>query len=72
MQNKLLLCIGAILVLIGFFKPDLTSITLPVNVNEPACSVPFTSSVAPGFDVFIPTCAVSGNRIKSDEFWVLN
>lgn len=39
MQNKLLLCIGAILVLIGFFKPDLTNITLPVNVNEPACSV---------------------------------
>ena len=38
MQNKLLLSVGAVLVVVGVFKPDLGSIRLPVN-NEPVCSI---------------------------------
>ena len=33
MQNKLLLSVGAVLVVVGVFKPDLGSIRLPVIMN---------------------------------------
>ena len=68
MQNKLLLCIGAILVLIGFLKPDFTSITLPVNVNEPACSVENYVTDAPSDDALLEKArAVTSIVQESDD-----
>ena len=46
MQNKLLLSVGAVLVMVGIFKPDLGSIRLPVN-NEPVCSIENYATDAP-------------------------
>ena len=66
MQNKLLLCIGAILVLIGFFKPDLTSITLPVN--EPVCSVENYVTDAPADESLLEKArVVTGIVQESDD-----
>lgn len=68
MQNKLLLCIGAILVLVGFFKPDLTNITLPVNVNEPACSIENYVTDAPSDEALIEKArVVTGIVQESDD-----
>lgn len=39
MQNKIALSVGVILLVLGLFKPDLSNIGFPVNINEPACSV---------------------------------
>jgi hypothetical protein len=39
MQNKILLSVGVVLLIFGVFKPDLSNIGFPININEPACSV---------------------------------
>lgn len=67
MQNKFLLCIGVILVLFGIFKPDLSNINLPVNVNEPACNIENYVTDAPSNETLLEKARAVTKIVKASD-----
>ena len=54
------------------FKPDLTSITLPVNVNEPACSVENYVTDAPSDESLLEKARVVTGIVKESMILLVN
>ncbi len=68
MQNKVALSIGVILLVIGFFKPDLSNIiNFPSNINEPACSVESYVTDAPEDENLLEKARNVTSIVKSSD-----